>query len=460
MKGRGKRYEIDMCNGPILGKMLLFALPLMLSSMLQLLFNAADIIVVGQYCGDNSLAAVGSNSALINLLTNVFIGLSIGANVLVAKFYGAGHDKGVEETVHTAMLLSLISGLILTALGEIFATQLLVLMKTPDAILDLATLYLRIYFIGMPSMMVYNFGSAIMRSVGDTKRPLYFLMAAGVINVGLNLLLVRVFELDVAGVAIATVVSQTVSATLVILCMIRDKGAIHLVPRNLRLIRDKVLGIMRIGLPAGFQGSIFSLSNVVIQSSINTFGEVVVAGNSAAANIEGFVYMGMNAFHHATLSFTGQNMGAGKYDRIKKTMFTGLACVSVVGLVLGWLVVFLGRPLLGIYTENPAAIDAGMVRVLLICGPYLLCGVMDVMVGVIRGMGYAILPMTVSLVGACGLRLLWLATIYRIPRYHTTRTIYMSYPVTWGITFLVDVICFIIIWNKIIKPRINAQENV
>ncbi len=453
MGARGKKFEIDMCTGPILKKMLIFALPLMLSSMLQLLFNAADIIVVGKYCGDNSLAAVGSNSSLINLLTNVFIGLSIGANVLMAKFYGAGHSASMEETVHTAMLLSMVSGLVLTAVGEIFARQLLVLMRTPEAILDLATVYLRIYFIGMPAMMIYNFGSAIMRAVGDTQRPLYFLMAAGVINVALNLLFVICFHMDVAGVATATVISQTVSAALVVFCMVRDRGVIRFDPRRMRLKRDKVLAIMRIGLPAGFQGSIFSLSNVVIQSSINTFGEVVVAGNSAAANIEGFVYMGMNAFHHATLSFTGQNMGAGKYDRIKRTLLTGLACVSVTGLVLGGLVVLFGRPLLGIYTDNPVSVEAGMTRIFIICGPYLLCGVMDVMVGAIRGMGYAILPMTVSLIGACGLRLVWLATIYRIPRFHTTGTIYMSYPVTWTITFLVDVLCFVIIWKTRIKKN-------
>ncbi|MCM1309000.1 MAG: MATE family efflux transporter [Butyrivibrio sp.] len=448
-----KRYEIDMCSGPILKKMLLFALPLMLSSMLQLLFNAADIIVVGNNCGDNSLAAVGSNTALINLLTNVFIGLSIGANVLMAKFYGAGHKSSMDETLHSAMLLSLVSGIILTVVGEIFARQLLILMRTPAAILDLATVYLRIYFIGMPSMMVYNFGSAVMRAVGDTQRPLYFLLAAGVINVALNLLLVICFKMDVAGVAIATVISQTVSAALVVICMMRDKGAIHFEPKRMRLKKDKVLSIIRVGLPAGFQGSIFSLSNVFIQSSINTFGEVVVAGNSAAANIEGFVYMGMNAFHHATLSFTGQNMGAGKYDRIKRVLFTGLACVSVTGLALGWLAVLFGKPLLGIYTDNPAAVEAGMVRLLMICGPYMLCGLMDVMVGSIRGMGYAILPMSISLIGACGLRLVWLATVYRIPGFHTTRIIYMSYPVTWAITFLADVICFALIWHIRKKRR-------
>ncbi|MGN0380096.1 MAG: MATE family efflux transporter [Butyrivibrio sp.] len=452
---KSKKYEIDMCNGPILRKMLMFALPLMLSSMLQLLFNAADIIVVGKWCGDNSLGAVGSNTALINLLTNVFIGLSIGANVLVARFYGSGNQRDLSETVHTAMLLSIISGFILTVVGELFARQLLILMKTPDEILDLATEYLRIYFIGMPAMMVYNFGSAILRAVGDTRRPLYFLFLSGVLNVGLNLLLVIPLGMDVAGVGIATVFSQTVSAVLVVICMIRDKGAVKLEIRKLRINGKKFLSIMRIGLPAGFQGTVFSLSNVVIQSSVNLFGKTVVAGNSAAANIEGFVYMAMNAFHHATLSFTSQNFGAAKYVRIKKSLFTGQACVFVTGLLLGQLVCIFGRPLLSIYTKTPAAIDAGMVRLKFICGTYFLCGMMDVMVGAIRGMGYAILPMTVSLIGACGLRLVWIATVFQIPKHHTTDTIYMSYPVTWAVTLAVHIICFIIIWRK--NTRLKAD---
>ena len=451
MKEKKAKYEMDMCNGPILKKMLLFALPLMFSSILQLLFNAADIIVVGKYAGDNSLAAVGSNTALINLLTNLFIGLSVGANVLVARFYGADKKRELSETVHTSMLLSLISGFILMAAGEIFARELLILMKTPDKILDLATLYLRIYFLGMPSMMIYNFGSAILRAVGDTKRPLYYLFMAGVINVGLNLFLVIVFKLDVAGVGIATVISQTVSAALVVICMLRDKGAVHFELKRLRIYGDKFKSIMQIGLPAGFQGTIFSLSNVVIQSSVNLFGEIVVAGNSAAANIEGFVYMAMNAFHHATLSFTGQNYGAGKMDRVKKTLFTGQACVIVTGILFGQLAVIFGRQLLGIYTDNPVAVDAGMVRLMVICGTYELCGMMDVMVGSIRGLGYAVMPMIVSLVGACGLRLIWIATVFQIPKYHTTKVIYLSYPVTWLVTFLVHVLCFVIIWNKMKK---------
>lgn len=444
-----KKYEMNMCEGPLLKKMLLFALPLMFSSMLQLLFNAADTIVVGQFCGDNSLGAVGSNGPLINLLTNVFIGLSVGANVLVARFYGAGNKLSVHDTVHTAVLLSLICGVALLVIGEVFARQLLVLMKTPEAIIDLSTTYLRIYFLGMPAMMFYNFGSAMLRAVGDTKRPLYYLTFAGIVNVLLNLLLVIVFKMDVAGVAIATVFSQIVSAALVLRCMLRDKGSVQLNLKELHINKKIMTQILRIGLPAGFQGSIFSLSNVVIQSSVNTFGELVVSGNSAAGNIEGFVYVAMNAFHHTTLSFTGQNYGAGQKKRVLKTLLLGQACVTAAGLVLGQLVVLFGRPLLSIYTDTPQAIDAGMIRLMMICGTYFLCGNMDVMVGSLRGIGYAMMPMIVSLLGACGLRLLWLATVFQIPQYHTIKTIYMSYPVSWAITTAVHVICFCIIWRKI-----------
>lgn len=445
---RNKKYEIDMCNGPILSKMLRFAIPLMCSSILQLLFNAADIIVVGRFAGDDALAAVGSNTALINLLTNLFIGLSIGANVLVARYYGAAKKEELSETVHTAMLLSVVSGLILTVIGEVFAGQILILMSTPKDILDLATIYLRVYFIGMPSLMIYNFGSAILRALGDTKRPLYYLFFSGIINVGLNLLTVIVFDMGVAGVGIATVISETVSAFLVVRCMIKNDGAIKLDLSSLRIHKDKFINIMRIGLPAGIQGTIFSLSNVVIQSSINIFGKTVVAGNSAASNIEGFVYMAMNAFHHATLSFTSQNYGAGNRKRILKTLFTGIMCVTVTGIVFGQAVVLFDRQLLGIYTDSQKAIDAGCIRIAYVCGTYALCGIMDVMVGAIRGIGYAIMPMIVSLAGACGIRLLWLATIFNIPKYHTTGTVYLSYPVSWSITILAHVICYIIVFRK------------
>lgn len=443
-----KNYEIDMCNGPITGKMLRFALPLMLSSMLQLLFNAADIITVGKFGSEHSLAAVGSNTALINLLTNLFIGLSIGANVLVARFYGAKNGEELNETVHTAMLLSLISGLILTVTGVIFARYFLIWMKTPTEILDLATTYLKIYFLGMPAMMIYNFGSAILRAIGDTKRPLYFLAASGVINIVLNLLLVVVFRLDVKGVGIATVISQTVSAILIIRCLAKSNGDIKLELKKLRLSRGKVGAILRIGLPAGLQGSIFSLSNVVIQSSVNLFGPIVVKGNSAAQNLEGFVYFSMNAFHHATLSFTSQNMGAKKYDRLSKILKNGLCLAILFGAGFGGTVILFGRNLLSIYTNDSAAISAGMTRLYIITGTYTLCGIMDVMVGAIRGIGYTVLPTIVSLIGACALRLVWLATVFRIPKFHTINTVYLSYPITWLVTIIAHVICYIIIRKK------------
>ena len=443
-----KNYEIDMCNGPITGKMLRFALPLMLSSMLQLLFNAADIITVGKFGSEHSLAAVGSNTALINLLTNLFIGLSIGANVLVARFYGAKNGEELNETVHTAMLLSLISGLILTVTGVIFARYFLIWMKTPAEILDLATTYLKIYFLGMPAMMIYNFGSAILRAIGDTKRPLYFLAAAGVINIILNILLVVVFRLDVKGVGIATVISQTVSAILIIRCLAKSNGDIKLELKKLRLSRGKIGAILRIGLPAGLQGSIFSLSNVVIQSSVNIFGPVVVKGNSAAQNLEGFVYFSMNAFHHATLSFTSQNMGAKKYDRLGKILKNGLCLAILFGAGFGGTVILFGRNLLSIYTNDGAAISAGMTRLYIITGTYTLCGIMDAMVGAIRGIGYTVLPTIVSLIGACALRLVWLATVFRIPKFHTINTVYLSYPITWLVTIIAHVICYIIIRKK------------
>lgn len=453
-----KRYEIDMVNGPILKKMLLFTLPLMCSSILQLLFNAADIVVVGRFAGDNSLAAVGSNAALINLMTNVFLGLSVGGNVLAARDYGSGNDEELSKTLHTAMLLGIVSGLILTVAGVIFAPQLLKLMQTPENILPLASLYLRIYFLGMTAMMVYNFGSALLRSVGDTKRPLYYLVTAGVINVILNLVFVIVLHMDVAGVALATVISQCISASLVVRCMMREQGGIRLIPKKLRIHKDKLIRIVRVGLPAGFQGAVFSLSNVVIQSSVNIFGEIVVAGNSAAMNLEGFVYVAMNAFHQAAISFTSQNMGAGKKERIGKILLVAEGCVIVTGVVLGWLIYGFGRPLLHIYSNSNEVIEAGMVRMAIILLPYALCGMMDVVVGVLRGIGYSVGPMIISLLGACGLRLVWIATIFQIPRFHNISTVYLSYPITWTITLLAQLLLYAHAQKKLKETRIYANH--
>lgn len=439
---RSKKYEIDMCSGNILKKLLLFALPLMLSSILQLLFNAADVVVVGKFAGDNSLAAVGSTSALINLLTNLFLGLSVGANVTAARFYGGKSDEELSKTVHTSISLSAVSGFFLTIIGLLFAKQMLVLMQTPSEVCDLATLYLRIYFAGMIPNMIYNFGSALLRSVGDTQRPLYYLFGAGIINVVLNLFFVIVLHMDVAGVALATVISQTISAILIIRCLMKETGGIHFSFKKL-CFDKRILGIiLRIGLPAGFQGIVFALSNVVIQSSINIFGKTVVAGNSAAGNLEGFVYMAMNAFHQATISFVSQNYGAGLHKRIGRIFLTALGCVTVVGIVFGNAVVLLGQPLLSIYSDSQSVIEAGMIRLLMICSVYALCGIMDVTVGLLRGIGYSIIPTIVSLIGVCGLRLIWIATVFRIPEYHHIETVYISYPITWIITIIANVICF------------------
>lgn len=443
-----KTYSIDMCSGLILPKLLKFSLPLMCSSILQLLFNAADVVVVGRFCGEHSLAAVGSTVSLINLLTNLFIGLSVGANVLVARYFGAKEEKNLHDVVHTAVALSITSGVILTVFGVVFTKQILIWMQTPKEVLDLAVTYLRIYFLGMTVTMIYNFCSAILRAVGDTKRPLYYLMYAGVINVILNLFFVIVCNLNVAGVGLATVISQCISAVLIIRCMMKEKEGYRLCLQDIRFHGRYVKKILQIGLPAGLQGTIFALSNVVIQSSVNSFGAVVMAGNAAASNIEGFVYVAMNAFHQAAVSFVGQNMGAGKFGRINKIAVRSLICVIVTGCLLGNLAVLFGHPLLSIYSSKEEVIADGMVRLQMICGMYALCGMMDVMVGILRGLGYSVMPMIVSLIGACGLRLLWIFTIFQIPDFHTTKMLYLSYPVSWTITFMVHVICFFVVRRR------------
>lgn len=456
-KKNNSKYEIDMCTGSILRKMLMFAVPLMFSSILQLLFNAADIVVVGRYAGDNSLGAVGSTTSLINLLTNLFVGLSVGANVLVAHYYGAKEKDDLRKAVHTVITISILSGILLTVIGLVGARQFLIWMDTPTKVLPLATTYLRIYFVGMTATMVYNFGAAILRAVGDTKRPLYYLIFAGVVNVGLNLLFVIKFDMDVAGVALATVISQCISAGLVLRCLIKETGGIHLDLRCLGIDKSNFMKILQVGLPAGFQGMLFSLSNVVIQSSVNGFGETIVAGNSAAGNIEGFVYMAMNAFHQAAISFTSQNIGAGRYDRVNKILYTAQLYVVIVGLSMGLAVVKFGEPLLGLYTNNPVVVDAGMIRLKYIVTLYFLCGMMDVMVGSLRGLGYAIMPMIVSLIGACGLRLVWIATIFKLPEFHTIEMIYITYPITWTLTLLAHIICFMIVRRRLPKNMCHIR---
>lgn len=453
-----KAYSIDMTSGPILPKLLKLTLPLMLSSVLQLLFNAADIIVVGNFASDNSLAAVGSTTALVNLMTNLFLGLSTGANVLTSRYMGSGNNEKVSRTIHTSIFLALISGLFLTIVGIIFADKLLLLMKAPPEVLELSALYLRIYFVGMIAMMIYNFGSSILRSKGDTKRPLYFLAFSGVINVVLNLIFVILLKMDVAGVALATIISQCISAVLILRCLINETDAFQFQFKQLRLDRNIVAKLLKIGIPAGFQGVVFSLSNVVIQSSINSFGPIAMAGSAAAASIEGFVWVSMNAFSQGALTFMSQNIGAKKYSRINKIAFIACACGALTGLILGNLAYIFGEPLIGIYDSRPEVIESGMIRMSLVCCLYFSCGLMDCIVGSIRGMGYAVTPTIVSLLGACGIRLLWIFTGFRLPQFHTEFMLFMSYPVSWTITFFAHFICFIFMRKKFPKESVDPNN--
>lgn len=444
-----KTYEMDMCNGPVLKKILIFSIPLMLSGVLQLLFNAADIIVVGRFAGSQSLAAVGSTTALINLLINIFIGLSVGANVVVARAYGGRRDKDVSEAVHTAIAVSIVSGVILIVMGFVFSKLMLELMGTPDDVIDKAVLYMRIYFAGMPVVMLYNFGSAILRAVGDTRRPLYFLTIAGVVNIVLNLFFVIVMNLDVAGVALATVLSQCISAGLVLRCLAKSEGGLKLELSKIKIHRKKMFQIFKIGLPAGMQGAIFSVSNVLIQSSVNSFGSIAMAGNAASANIEGFVYNAMNAVYQTNLSFTSQNIGGKKYTRVNKILFTCLGTVTAVGMILGFGAYAIGEELLRIYSTDPKVIRYGMLRMSIIATTYFTCGWMDTLVGSLRGIGYSVLPMIVSLTGACGLRILWIFTIFAQQK--TLTSLYISYPVSWVITASVHMLCYFLIKRKMPK---------
>lgn len=449
-----KSYEMDMTSGPLLKKILIFSVPLMLSGILQLLFNAADIIVVGQFTGSSALAAVGSTSSLINLFVNVFIGFSIGANVLVAQYYGARDEKNVHETVHTSILLAIICGVILIVAGVTLAPPMLELMDTPDEVLGQAVLYMRIYFVGMPATLVYNFGAAILRAVGDTRRPLYYLFVAGCVNVILNLFFVVVCGRGVDGVAIATVISQVISAALIVRCLIKSEGMYRLNLSMLKLHRHKVIQIAKIGLPAGFQGAIFSISNVLIQSSVNSFGSIAMAGNTAASNIEGFIYTCMNAVYQTSLSFTSQNLGAGKIKRISRILVECLIVVFLVGAVMGLVAYTFGAELLRIYSTDPEVIENGLHRMRVICQTYYLCGMMDVTVGALRGLGYSVMPMLVSLAGVCGVRIVWIFTAFVWSR--SLFTLYISYPISWGATFVIHLICFAVVYRKL-KARRGAQ---
>lgn len=449
MSTQTKKYEIDMCHGPLLGKILVFYIPLMLSGILQLLFNAADIIVVGQFAGNESLAAVGSTGALINLIINLFIGLSVGANVLVARYYGANQQTELKEMVQTAIATSVISGILLVFVGFFVAKPALTLMGTPDDVIGQSVLYMRIYFAGMPFMMAYNFGAAVLRAVGDTKRPLYYLLIAGIVNVILNLIFVIYFSMNVAGVATATVISQAISAVLVIRCLLKTDSVYKLELKGIKISMDKLGKMFKIGLPAGVQGALFSISNVLIQSSVNSFGSVAMAGNTAGSNIEGFVYTSMNAFYQSAISFCGQNYGAREYKRVGKALFICEVLVILVGLLLGNGAYLAGGTLLKLYSSDPEVISYGILRMRYICVTYFLCGMMDVMVGGLRGIGYSIMPMLVSLTGACLFRIVWIYTVFQEVR--TLPCLYISYPISWILTFSVHLICFLIVYKKLFR---------
>ena len=454
MSSRRKKYEIDMTEGALLPKILLFSIPLMISSVLQLLFNAADIVVVGQFSGDetmgaNCVAAIGSTGAVINMLLSVFMGLSVGVNVLAARYFAGKQDKEMSETVHTTVALALIGGIIIAVIGFIASKPILELMGSPEAVIDLSALYMKIYFLGMPVTLLYNFGAAILRATGDTRRPLYYLMVAGVVNVILNLIFVIGFHMHVAGVALATIIAQLISAALIVRALISTEENYKLDLRKISVNMDKAVRIIRVGLPAGLQGTIFSFSNVLIQSSINEFGATAMAGSAAGANLEGFVYMAMNSVYQACVSFTSQNVGANKPDRIGKVLGSCLMLVSFVGLVMGNAFYLLGPNLVKIYTPEAETVTYGVQRMAIICTMYFLCGCMDVICGSLRGMGYSTVPMIVSIVGACGLRIVWIMTVFRL--YHSLTVLYLSYPITWFITGAAHLISYFIIKKKVVS---------
>ena len=446
-----KKHEMDMCNGPLLKQILIFTMPLMASGILQLLFNAADMVVAGRYAGSIALGAVGATSSLINLIINVFMGLSVGANVVIAHFYGADSKNDVFETVHTAIALAGGCGLFLLILGYFISGPALIMMATPAEILPHSTRYMQVYFLGVPMLLLYNFGAAILRAVGDTGRPLFFLIIAGIINVILNVIFVKYLGLGVMGVALATVMSEAISAFLVIRALMNSDGAIKLSLRNVKIYKDKVSRIARIGLPAGFQGAVFSISNVLIQSSVNSFGAVAVAGNTAAMSLEGFVYNAMNSFHQTAISFTGQNMGARKYDRVKRIALLCILCAAVTGIILGGFCNIFSNQLLSLYNSEPEVVGFGQRRIVIIMSTYFLCGIMDAIVGSLRGMGYSVMPMIVSLLGACAFRIVWIYTVFAATP--TPECLYVSYPLSWTITFLVHLCCYFLIANKRLKTR-------
>lgn len=456
------RYEIDMTRGNFFLKIVKFCIPLMLTGILQLLYNAADLVIVGRFSDEpNALGAVGSTTALINLVINLFMGLSVGANVMCARRFASNDKEGLSRVVHTTISVSVISGIVLGIIGVIFARSFLALMENP---IDLAVVYLRIYFIGMPFNMLYNFAASILRGVGDTRRPLYYLSIAGAINVILNLFFVIVFKMDVDGVALATVISQLISCILIINCLMKTKEAYHFSFKKIHIYKKELFAITKIGLPAGIQGTIFSISNVIIQSTVNQFGSTIINGNSAAQSIEGFVYTSMNSVYNAALAFIGQNIGAKRYENIKKITFYCLLVVMIISVTMGGGFFLIGKQLASIYTDIPAEIDIAYIRLHYLCLPYILYGMIDVMVGVLRGLGYSIMPMLVSVVGVCGLRIAWIYLVFYnfgdFTNIESLHLLYLSYPISWILTLSVHFLTYLVVYKKKIKPKALEHMNV
>ena len=450
--------EADLTHGNLLKKIIFFAIPVMLSGILQLLFNACDLIVVGNFSGDDSLAAVGSTGSLTALIVNLFIGFSVGANVAVARSIGKKDKEKCHNVVHTALLFSLIVGVFLTIFGVLTARYWLVQMNTNAEVLDKATTYLRIYFAGMIFNMIYNFGASIVRATGETKKPLLYLTIAGVTNVILNLFFVIVLGMDVDGVALATIIAQMISAILIISYLMRNEGMIHFSIKDLKIDKSSLNEIILIGLPAGIQSSLFAISNVTIQTAVNSFDSTaVVAGNSASNNIGGFIYTSMNAFYQACITFTGQNLGARKIDNCKKVLLYSLLCVTIVGIAIGGIAVLFGEPLIDLYANGNEAIGYGIRRLRIVGLSYFLCGIADVLVGGLRGLGYSVVPMISSIIGVCGIRLVWVYTIFK--QYHTLEVLYTSYPVSWAVTAIVHLICYVYVY-KMVKKRVKLVEEI
>ena len=444
-----KKRSQNMLTGPLLPSIIFYTVPIILTSVLQLLFNAADLVVVGRFCGSVSVAAVGSTTSITNLLVNFFIGLSVGTGVTVAHGIGSRRESVVHNTVHTALPVALLAGVFLTVIGVCFSEVFLRMMGTPENVLQLSAVYMKIYFGGITFTMVYNFCAAILRAAGDTRSPLIFLTLAGVVNVVLNLVFVTVFHMNVAGVALATTISQGISAVLVVIALMRRTDACRLYWKKLRFHRAQLSKMLRIGLPAGLQSAMFSISNVLIQSSVNSFGDILMSGNAAANNIEGFIYASINAYHQTSVNFIGQNAGAGQYDRVKKTLLCCLGCAAVTGLALGGLAYGFGETLLQLYiTDSAEAIGYGMMRLSIVATTYLICGLMDVTTGSLRGLGESFVPMLISILGVCGIRIGWICTVFRIPAFHTPQSLYISYPFSWAVTFVFQLIAFLKLYQK------------